>query len=244
MQTDQSYFSFSYGLITTTGEGELGVYASGLNTTAHLNAVVVQNKDTDLAFGLVAQDEAVVTASFVNYSSNSTGTCGFVADGGEITVSDSTAVARGPDSSIFCSFASDAVNTLSEIHAQDVVAYSGNGPIAVLLGNTYLAAFTNSSFSSGGDAAIISSSVGVEVLSDTVLHTTSTQIKATHPDAPVLLFTLKDIYATLHLTELIPSASNVLLRAACDASAMEGDCNQFRVSTLVSESTISGDIQA
>ncbi|KAB5560097.1 hypothetical protein GE09DRAFT_1220758 [Coniochaeta sp. 2T2.1] len=203
--TNQSYFSFGHGLITTTGPGEVAVYASGENTTAHLSDVMIQNKETDLAFGVVAQDQAVVTASFVEYSSNSTGTCGFVADGGEITVSDSTAVLGGPENAVFCSFGSG--DTLSEIHGQDVTAYSENGPIAALYGNTYLAAFTNSTFSSGGRAAIISTTIGSgalsdTALSDTVLHTASSRIEATNPDAPVLLCTLKDIDATFHQIDI------------------------------------------
>ncbi|KAB5562986.1 hypothetical protein GE09DRAFT_1056730 [Coniochaeta sp. 2T2.1] len=224
--TNQSYFTFGYGLITTTGPGEVAVYASGENTTAHLSAAVVENKDTDFSFGLVANDQAAISASFIEYSSNSTGTCAFVADGGYITVSESTAVLRGPESAVFCSLGSG--DALSEIHAQDVSAYSENGPIAALYGNTYLAAFTNSTLYSGGRAAIISSTIGAGALSDTVLHATSSQIEAMNPDAPVLLFTLKDIDATFYHTELIPSASNVLLHAACDDSAAEGDCNHFR----------------
>lgn len=242
MQANQSTFNFIHGSIATAGDRQVGVWAHGLNTTAHVTDISIENKNTEIAFGLVAEREAVLLAELVEYSSDAKGTCAFVADGGEITVHDSVAHSRADGASIFCSLGGG--DALGQIHGQGVTAVSEHGPAVVLSGNTHLAAFTNSTFLAGGSAAIINTWAGSGIHPNTVLRVTSSQITATNPTSPVLLFTLKDIDAIFHRAKLIPSESNLLLRAACSDATQSSGCNPFRATVLVSESSIVGDIQA
>ncbi|OIW30944.1 hypothetical protein CONLIGDRAFT_668822 [Coniochaeta ligniaria NRRL 30616] len=239
---NQSTFDFIHGSISTSGDRQVGVWVYGPNATAHVTDVLIENKNSDIAFGLVAEEEAVLRADLVNYSSDSRGTCAFVADGGEITIHDSIARSRAEESSIFCSLGGG--DALGQIHSQEVVAISEKGPAVVLSGNTELAAFTNTTFSAGGPAAIISTRVGSGVLQDTVLRVTTSQITSTNPTSPVLLFTLKDIDAIFYRTDLVPSQSNILLHTACSSAAQAGDCRPFQATVLMAESSIVGDIQA
>ncbi|KAH8907849.1 hypothetical protein BR93DRAFT_569460 [Coniochaeta sp. PMI_546] len=239
---NQSIFNIIHGSISTSGDRQVGAWASGLNTTVHVTDVLIENKNSEGAYGLVAESEAVLLAELVEYSSDSRGTCAFVADGGEITIHESVAQSRADESSIFCSLGGG--DALGQIHGQEVIGVSEKGPAVVLSGNTYLAAFTNSTFIAGGPAAIISTKLGSGLLKDTVLRITSSHITTTSPNSPILLFTLKDIDAVLHRTELTPSASNVLLHAACSAVEKSGDCDPFEALVVVSESVIVGDIQA
>lgn len=200
---------------------------------------MIENKDSTIAFGVVAGEDAIVTADLLQYSSNSPGTCAFVADGGKITVSSSVAHARAVDSSIFCT-----LGGFDRIDAQNVVAVSENGTAVVLSGNTFLAEFTNCTLAAGGPAAIVGAWVAGGLRAATSLRVTSTRVTATGPSSPVLLFTLKDINAVFYNTQLIPSASNLLLLVACTAASQAGECTPFGAVIQVSESFIVGDIQA
>lgn len=166
-----------------------------------------------------------------------------MADGGAITVHDSVAHTRGHDSPIFCSFGGGEVG--GEIHSQEVIGISEQGPAVLLSGNTYQAAFTNTSLFSNGPA-IVNTRLGsnLDALDGTIVRVTSSSLSTTNPLDPVLLFMLEDIDAIFHRTELVTSASNILLHAACNADLSEGLCEPFRVTVLVSESTIVGDIRA
>jgi len=241
LQVNQSTFNFDHGAISTFGDRQVGVWSHGLNTTVHLTEVSIENKNSTMAFGLVAEREAVLLADLVEYSSDSIGTCAFVADGGEITIHESVAHSRGQQSCIFCSLGGG--DALGQIHSQHVIGISEKGPAVVLSGNTWLAAFTNTTFIADGPV-MTSTKLGSSLLNDTVLRVTSSSLTATNPSHAVLLFTLKDIDAIFYRSELIPSASNVLLQVACSGAAQAGDCNPFRAMVLVSESTITGDIQA
>jgi hypothetical protein len=218
------------------------VWAWGLNTTVHVTDVSVENKDTEIGFGLVADHEAVILADRVEYTSDSlSSTCAFVADGGEITIHQSTAHVSGPYSSVFCSLGGG--NALGQIHSQEVLGISKNGPGALLTGNTWLAAFTNTTLISDGPA-IQSSRLGAGYLNDTVVRVTSSALTTNNPLYPVLLFLVKDIDAIIYRSELTPSASNLLLQTGCSNSAQSGACLPFQAMVLVSESKIVGDIQA
>ena len=241
-QANQSTFILNHGSILTSGDGQVGVWASGLNTTVHVSDVSIENKDTNIAFGLVAVREAVVLADLLQYSSDAPGTCAFVADGGEITIHSSLAHTRGDGSAIFCTLGGG--ETLAQIHAQEVAAVSENGPAVVFSGSTYLAAFTNVTVSAGGPAAIISTSVPGGLLPATILRVTGSRFTATGPNSPVLLSTLRSIDAIFYQSELVASASNILVHAACSAAAEAGGCTPFDAALVISESSVVGDVQA
>lgn len=242
LQVSQSTFNFDHGSISTSGDNQVAVWASGVNTTVHVTDVLIENTNSEIAFGLVAEQEAVIFADLVEYSSDaSSSTCAFVADGGEITIHDSVAHSRGDYSTIFCSLGGG--DSLGQIHSQEVIGVSEKGLGVLLSGNTYLAAFTNTTLIADGPT-IASARIGSGLLSDTVLRVTSSSLTATNSLYPVLSFLMKDIDAIFYRTELIPSASNLLLHAACNADPSEGLCQPFRAMVLVSESTIVGDIRA
>lgn len=239
---NHSTFNFDHGSISTFGDNQVGVWAQGQNTTIHLTDITVENNNSDSAFGLVAEQEAVLLAELVAYSSDpSSSTCAFVADGGKLTVHESVAHVRGGDSHVFCSIGGG--EAAGQIHSQGVIGISEKGPAVMLSGNTQLAALTDTTLFADGPA-VVSTKLGSGAPGDTVLRVTSSSLTATNPLHPLLLFTLKDMDAILHRTELTPSPSNILLHAACTADLSEGACAPFRATVLVSESTIAGDIRA
>jgi hypothetical protein len=241
-QVNQSTLAFTDGNISTSGDRQVAVWASGLNTTALLNDIWIENKNSTTTFGLVAENQAIIRGDLIRYSSEQRGSCAFVADGGGITIHQSVAHTSAEESAIFCSLGGG--NRVGTIHGQEVAAVSDNGPAVVLSGNTWLAAFTNCTFSAGGAAAVISTLVPGSQLDETILHFTNSQVTATGPSSPVFLFTFKRTRATVHRTNLIPSASNLLTLVSCSRAEKAGDCTPFRVAVLVSESAVSGDIQA
>jgi hypothetical protein len=239
IQINEADLYLDYDYVEFHNEYTAGVWASGVNTTTHVNNFRLTSIGAN-TWGIVASNHSTVVASNVEMESNHTGSCGFVAHGGSVSVDYSVVYADGSLSAGVCVEPADTPSGM--VHARGVTSSSLEGVAVWLYGAAGQISFTNCTLVGGGDAAIISTSRRGGLAEPRDLNIIDSIVMATNPDSPVLHYAVADSNTHIYNSTLI-SASPDLVVSTCSPTIFE-NCTTFYTNISISESEIEGNIQA
>jgi hypothetical protein len=191
-------------------------------------------------WGIVASNHSTVVASNVEMESNQTGSCGFVANGGSLSIDYSVVYADGPLSAGFCVEGTDTPSGM--VHARGVTSSSLDGVAVWLYGASGQISFTNCTFVGGGDAAIVSAAKPGGLAEPRDLNIIDSIVIATNPNSPVLHYAVADSNTHIYNSTLTAAGPDLVV-STCSPTAFE-NCTTFSTNISISESELEGNIQA